>query len=244
MLNHAPLLEVDRLVVKFGGVTAVNGVSLQLRPGEIIGLIGPNGAGKTTFFNAITGFVQKFSGMVKLEGQNVTNTPAFELPRLGMARTFQVERPFEDMTVLENVMISSFLHHSKTHKAKSEALIVLERVGLSDRANQKCSELNLARRRRLEVGKALALSPKVLFLDEVIAGLNPPAQTEMIEFVRLLSKSGIGIVMVEHIMKVIMTLSDHVICMAFGEKIAEGTPQQVASNQVVIDAYLGGADDD
>ncbi len=244
MTSTAPILEAESVVVKFGGVTAVNGVSLKLRPGEIVGLIGPNGAGKTTFFNALTGFVPKSSGTVTLSGRNISNTPAFELPRLGMARTFQVERPFEDMTVLENVMISSFLHHSQTREAKRAALEVLERVGLADRKNQKCSELNLARRRRLEVGKALALSPKVLFLDEVIAGLNPPAQAEMIEFIRQLSKTGIGIVMVEHIMKVIMTLSDHVICMAFGEKIAEGTPIEITSNQAVIDAYLGGTDDD
>jgi branched-chain amino acid transport system ATP-binding protein len=244
MNNSLPILEAESVVVKFGGVTAVNGVSLKLRPGEIVGLIGPNGAGKTTFFNALTGFVPKTSGKVTLSGCDISNTPAFELPRLGMARTFQVERPFEDMTVLENVMISSFLNHPQTRDAKRAALEVLERVGLADRANQKCSELNLARRRRLEVGKALALSPKVLFLDEVIAGLNPPAQAEMIEFIRQLSKTGIGIVMVEHIMKVIMTLSDHVICMAFGEKIAEGTPNQITSNQAVIDAYLGGTDDD
>ncbi len=244
MSNTVPILEADQIVVKFGGVTAVNGVSLKLRPGEIVGLIGPNGAGKTTFFNALTGFVPKSSGTVQLAGRDISNTPAFELPRLGMARTFQVERPFEDMTVLENVMISSFLHHPQTREAKRAALEVLERVGLTDRSNQKCSELNLARRRRLEVGKALALTPKVLFLDEVIAGLNPPAQAEMIEFIRQLSKTGIGIVMVEHIMKVIMTLSDHVICMAFGEKIAEGTPTEITSNQAVIDAYLGGTDDD
>jgi branched-chain amino acid transport system ATP-binding protein len=243
-LSHPPILEVEGLVVKFGGVTAVNGVGLTLRAGEIIGLIGPNGAGKTSFFNALTGFVKKSSGSVKLEGRDITNTPAFELPRLGMARTFQVERPFEDMTVLENVMISSFLHHPNTRNARDHAMNALERTGLSDRANQKCNELNLARRRRLEIGKALALEPKVLFLDEVIAGLNPPAQAEMIVFVKELANKGIGIVMVEHIMKVIMTLSDHVICMAFGEKIAEGTPTQVANNQTVIDAYLGGGEDD
>ena len=238
------LLVAEHIGVQFGGVKAVHDVSLSLERGQILGLIGPNGAGKTTLFNALTGFVPKASGKVMLENTDITNTPPFELPKLGVARTFQVERPFEDLTVLENVMISSFLRHSQPKEAKHHATDVLEKVGLLDRANQKCSELNLARRRRLEIGKALALEPKVLFLDEVIAGLNPPAQSEMIGFVKKLSDTGIGIVMVEHIMRVIMTLSDRVICMAFGEKIAEGTPTEISQNPVVIDAYLGGGEDD
>jgi branched-chain amino acid transport system ATP-binding protein len=240
----APILTVEGLGVQFGGVKAVHDISLSLRPGEILGLIGPNGAGKTTLFNALTGFVKKVSGTVRLEGRDITDAPPYTLPRLGLARTFQVERPFEDLTVLENVMISSFLHHPSARAARDHAASALERVGLLDRAGQKCSELNLARRRRLEIGKALALEPKVLFLDEVIAGLNPPAQAEMIGFVRQLAQSGIGIIMVEHIMRVIMTLSDRVICMAFGEKIAEGTPHEISTNPAVLDAYLGGIDDD
>jgi branched-chain amino acid transport system ATP-binding protein len=241
-LPRAPILEAQGINVQFGGVKAVHDVSLTLSKGEIIGLIGPNGAGKTTLFNALTGFVKK-TGRVILEGRDISDAPPFQLPRLGVARTFQVERPFEDLTVLENVTISSFLHHPNSKDARGHALSILERVGLADRADQKCAELNLARRRRLEIGKALALEPKVLFLDEVIAGLNPPAQAEMIAFVRGLADAGIGIVMVEHIMKVIMTLSDRVICMAFGEKIAEGTPQQVSNDPAVLDAYLGGIDE-
>jgi branched-chain amino acid transport system ATP-binding protein len=238
----APLLEARSINVQFGGVKAVHDVSFSLQPARIIGLIGPNGAGKTTLFNALTGFVRK-TGQVFLEQRDISDAPPFELPRLGIARTFQVERPFEDLTVLENVMISSFLRHPGTRDARNAAQHALERVGLLDRAQQKCAELNLARRRRLEIAKALALEPKVLFLDEVIAGLNPPAQAEMITFVRGLADAGIGIVMVEHIMKVIMTLSDRVICMAFGEKIAEGTPQEVANDPAVLDAYLGGVDE-
>jgi branched-chain amino acid transport system ATP-binding protein len=240
--TNTMILEANNINVQFGGVKAVHNVSLNLRSGEILGLIGPNGAGKTTLFNALTGFVKK-TGNVKLEGRDISSIPPYQLPRLGVARTFQVERPFEDLTVLENVMISSFLKRTKASEAKAHALTSLGRVGLLDRAEQKCSELNLARRRRLEIAKALALEPKVLFLDEVIAGLNPPAQAEMIGFVRSLADAGIGIIMVEHIMRVIMTLSDRVICMAFGEKIAEGTPNEVASNAAVIDAYLGGTDD-
>ncbi|GGJ35921.1 ABC transporter ATP-binding protein [Deinococcus roseus] len=238
----APILQARNISVTFGNNLAVSQVDLTLRPGEIIGLIGPNGAGKTTFFNALTGFVKK-TGTVMFQGKDISRTPAYDLPRLGIARTFQVERPFEDMTVLENVTISSFLKHPATRDARSHAQNTLQRVGLLDRADQKCSELNLARRRRLEVAKALALEPKVLFLDEVIAGLNPPAQAEMIGIIRGLAQEGMGIVMVEHIMKVIMGLSNHVICLAFGKKLAEGTPQQVASNPEVIAAYLGGDDD-
>jgi branched-chain amino acid transport system ATP-binding protein len=223
------LLEAHNINVQFGGVKAVHDMNLTLNRGEIVGLIGPNGAGKTTLFNALTGFVPN-TGTVLLEGRDISAAQPYDLPRLGLARTFQVERPFEDLTVLENVMISSFLRHPKAKDARSHAANALERVGLIDRARQKCSELNLARRRRLEIGKALALEPKVLFLDEVIAGLNPPAQAE--------------IVMVEHIMRVIMTLSDRVVCMAFGEKLAEGTPKEVSVNPAVLDAYLGGIDDD
>jgi branched-chain amino acid transport system ATP-binding protein len=243
-LSTSPLLlEAHNINVQFGGVKAVHDMNLTLNRGEIVGLIGPNGAGKTTLFNALTGFVPN-TGTVLLEGRDISAAQPYDLPRLGLARTFQVERPFEDLTVLENVMISSFLRHPKAKDARSHAANALERVGLIDRARQKCSELNLARRRRLEIGKALALEPKVLFLDEVIAGLNPPAQAEMIGFVRQLADSGIGIVMVEHIMRVIMTLSDRVVCMAFGEKLAEGTPQEVSVNPAVLDAYLGGIDDD
>ncbi|HWG84893.1 MAG TPA: ABC transporter ATP-binding protein [Deinococcales bacterium] len=238
------MLEVEGLSVRFGGLLAVHAVSLQLRPGEIIGLIGPNGAGKTTLFNALTGFVRPSTGRVRLDGQDVTGVPPHKLARLGVARTFQVERPFEDLTVLDNVMTASYLHHPRHAAARQHALSVLDRVGLADRADQKCSELNLARRRRLEIGKALALEPRVLFLDEVIAGLNPPAQAEMIEFVRSLAQGGAAIIMVEHIMRVIMSLSDHIICLAFGQVIATGKPAEVASNPAVIDAYLGGGEDD
>ncbi len=239
VLEGEAVLIAQGICVEFGGVRAVRGVDFSLLEGEILGLIGPNGAGKTTLFNALTGFVPKSAGRVWLLGREITRAKPYELPRLGLARTFQVERPFEDLTVMENVMISSFLHHPKAHAAREHATSVLERVGLLDRAGQKCSELNLARRRRLEIAKALALEPKVLFLDEVIAGLNPPAQAEMIELVRGLARSGVAIVMVEHIMRVIMTLCDRVICMAFGEELACGTPLEVASNEAVIDAYLG-----
>jgi branched-chain amino acid transport system ATP-binding protein len=233
------VLRADRITVKFGGVTAVDDVSLSLGSGEILGLIGPNGAGKTTLFNAVTGFVPMHSGRITLLDKDITALPAFKRTRLGFGRTFQTERPFEELTVLENVLVAAFLTVGRRSEAERLAMSVLEQVGLADRAHQPALDLNLARRRRLELAKALAVKPKVIFLDEIMAGLNPPALREMIAFVRSLSGQGLAILMVEHIMEAIIELSDHVIVLASGEKIAEGTPQQVTSNERVIEAYLG-----
>ncbi|OLV17911.1 ABC transporter ATP-binding protein [Deinococcus marmoris] len=233
-----PILKAENITVRFGGVVAVKDISLAVRPGEILGLIGPNGAGKTTLFNALTGFVRPTSGRVSYNGRDITNMQPQARAKMGMARTFQVERPFEDLSVLENVLVAAFLKY-RGSKAEDHAYAVLERVGLADRATQPASELNLARRRRLELAKVLALEPRVLFLDESIAGLNPPGQQEMVALIRTLAQSGLAIVMVEHIMHVIMSLSDHVICMAFGELLAEGDPHAVAAHPDVIRAYLG-----
>ncbi|WP_230534101.1 ABC transporter ATP-binding protein [Microvirga roseola] len=233
------VLRADGITVKFGGVTAVNNVSLSLGSGEILGLIGPNGAGKTTLFNAVTGFAPVHSGRITLLDKDITALPAFKRTRLGFGRTFQTERPFEELTVLENVLIAAFLTAGRRSEAERLAMNVLEQVGLADRAHQPALDLNLARRRRLELAKALAVRPKVIFLDEIMAGLNPPALREMIAFVRTLSTQGLAVLMVEHIMEAIIELSDHVIVLASGEKIAEGTPQQVTSDERVIEAYLG-----
>jgi branched-chain amino acid transport system ATP-binding protein len=233
------MLRADGITVKFGGVTAVNNVSLSLGSGEILGLIGPNGAGKTTLFNAVTGFSPMHSGRITLLDRDITALPAFKRTRLGFGRTFQTERPFEELTVLENVLIAAFLTVRRRSEAERLAMSVLEQVGLGDRAHQPALDLNLARRRRLELAKALAVKPKVIFLDEIMAGLNPPALRQMIAFVRSLSGQGLAVLMVEHIMEAIIELSDHVIVLASGEKIAEGTPHQVTNNERVIEAYLG-----
>lgn len=232
-------LRAERISVSFGGVAAVNDVSLKLDEGEILGLIGPNGAGKTTLFNALTGFVSLDRGEIRMFGRDVSRLPAYVRTRQGMGRTFQTDRPFQELTVLENVLIPAFLNHPARSAAERVAREILSEVGLADRADQPAMDLNLARRRRLELAKALAVNPKILFLDEIMAGLNPPALRDMIGFVGGLRARGLAILMVEHIMEAIIELSDHVIVLASGEKIAEGTPHHVTSNERVIEAYLG-----
>lgn len=232
-------LDVENITVKFGGVTAVNDISLSLPQGQILGLIGPNGAGKSTLFNAITGFAPTSAGKVAVFGKDVSNLPAYARTRVGMGRTFQTERPYEELTVLENVLVAAFLKNPKRAKAVEVAMHALFQVGLADRAHQLSSDLNLARLRRLELAKALALEPKILFLDEIMAGLNPPALKEMIELVRSLTVNGTSVVMVEHIMEAILKLADHVIVLASGNRIAEGSATDVINDPQVIDAYLG-----
>lgn len=233
------VLKADNVKVQYGGLVAVNNVSLSLEKGKILGLIGPNGAGKSTLFNAITGFAPVGSGSITFMGQDVTKVPPYIRTRNGMGRTFQTERPYEDLTVLENVLVAAFLKNPKRKDAERVALSALEKVGLLDRAHQLSSDLNLARLRRLEMAKALALEPQVLFLDEIMAGLNPPALKEMIEFIRTLTAGGMSIVMVEHIMEAIIQLADHVIVLASGSKIAEGSATEVINDEKVIEAYLG-----
>lgn len=232
-------LGADGITVKFGGVVAVDDVSIDVEKGQILGLIGPNGAGKTTLFNALTGFVPLQAGKITLNGEDVTGLAPHARIRAGMGRTFQTERPFEELTLLENVLVAAFLREPKRRHAEQLAMQMLDQVGLADRYDQPALDLNLARRRRLELAKALAVQPSVLFLDEVMAGLNPPALREMIAFVRTLADQKHTIVMVEHIMEAIIELSDHVVVMANGAVIAEGLPQAVIQDPHVVTAYLG-----
>lgn len=232
-------LKAENITVKFGGVIAVDNVSINVPEGEVLGLIGPNGAGKTTLFNALTGFVPIDSGEIYLHGDTITKAPAYLRVRAGMGRTFQTERPFEELTLLENVLVAAFLREPKRKNAETLAMEVLEKVGLADRFDQPALDLNLARRRRLELAKALAVKPSVLFLDEMMAGLNPPALREMIDFVKSLTEQKITVVMVEHIMEAIIELSDHVIVMANGCVISEGKPKTVINDPKVVSAYLG-----
>ncbi len=233
------LLQVSHLTKHFGGLTAVHDVSFALEKGEIVGLIGPNGAGKTTIFNLISGFIPLSAGGVTFSGQSLDGLKPHQVCRLGLTRTFQVVQPFPDMTALENVMVGAFVRHTNPGQAEAKARQVLERVDLSHKAGVLGRELTLLELKRLEIGKALATEPRLLLLDEVAAGLNPVEVEEVLALVRELNQEGITFLVVEHVMQVIMSLSQRVIVLNFGEKIAEGSPTEISRDPAVLNAYLG-----
>jgi branched-chain amino acid transport system ATP-binding protein len=236
-----PILTVDAVSKAFGGLMAVSGVSFSVGRGEIVGLIGPNGAGKTTLFNVVSGYYTPTRGKVVFDGKDVTGRPPYALAARGIGRTFQVVKPFPGLSVLENVLVAALLKHPRRADAEAHAWKVLEVTGLGDRAQEAASSLTLAGRKRLEISKALALEPTFLLLDEVVAGLNPTEVDRTIELILALRARGITILIVEHIMRVIMSISDRLVVLNFGEKIAEGTPAAVAADKAVIEAYLGEA---
>jgi branched-chain amino acid transport system ATP-binding protein len=236
-----PILEVRSVSKAFGGLMAVSNVSFEMRPGEIVGLIGPNGAGKTTLFNVISGYYAPTRGQVLFAGHDVSGKPPYALAARGIGRTFQVVKPFAGLSVMENVVVAALLRHPRRRDAEEHARGVLELTGLADRADQAAASLTLAGRKRLEISKALALEPTFLLLDEVVAGLNPTEVDRTVELILALRGRGITILIVEHIMRVIMRISDRLVVLNFGEKIAEGSPAEVASNRAVVEAYLGEA---
>lgn len=231
--------EARNLVKRFGGLTAVNNISFTVEQGEIFGLIGPNGSGKTTTFNLISGFYPVTSGEVYFQGQKISGLPPHKICELGIARTFQVVKPLKRMTVLENVMVGAFLRHKDTKHAREKAEEILRFTGLYHKKDVPARSLTLADRKRLEIARALATEPKLLLLDETAAGLNPKETEEAMAVIKKIQESGITIIIVEHVMKVIMSLANRILVINFGKEIARGTPEEVANHPEVIKAYLG-----
>jgi len=235
------LLEVRDISKRFGGLLAVSKVSFNLNQGEILGLIGPNGAGKTTLFNVVNGVQKCSGGSITFDGRDITGLAPYKVVRLGLARTHQIVQPLINMSVRENVTVGACFGREQLglHAARAVADEVLQQVGLQDRTSTLARFLTIAGKKRLEVARALAASPKLLLLDEVLAGLNPTEVAQMIELVRSIRDRGIAVLMIEHLMQAVMSLSDRIVVLNFGQKLAEGRPEEVANDPQVVEAYLG-----
>jgi len=236
------LLQVEKIIKTFGGLMALAQVNFEIFEGEIFGVIGPNGSGKTTLFNVITGFLKADSGKVTFMGKDITGLPPHQICRQGIARIFQLVKPFHQLTVVANVMVGGMYGRNPApsmKQAKEKGTEILDFVGLGNKMEVAASQLTMADRKKLELARALATHPQLLLLDELMAGLNP-AETEVaMELVNKIRNSGITVIMVEHIMKAVLGISDRVMVLNVGMKIAEGPPKEVVKNQQVIEAYLG-----
>jgi branched-chain amino acid transport system ATP-binding protein len=233
------ILELTKVRKSFGGIKAVEEFSLSVQEGEIFGLIGPNGAGKSTLFNCIAGVFPPTSGEIVFRGEKINNQRPWDLCRKGLARTFQIVKPFTTRTVLYNVMVGAFATTDKRAEAERRALEVLRHLHMEDRKDMRAGNLTIADRKRLEIARALATRPKLLLLDEVMAGLRPTEVDEMVAIIKRLREGGMTIFVIEHIMRAIMALSDRIAVLHFGTKIAEGPPHEMAHDERVVKAYLG-----
>ncbi|MFN5177868.1 ABC transporter ATP-binding protein [Limnohabitans sp.] len=239
MKASSTLLDIAHLSKSFGGLKAVQDVSLQVPQGSLTALIGPNGAGKTTLFALMSGFIEPDRGTVRFAGQDITGQTPERNARMGMTRTFQIVQPFAAQTVRENIAVGAHLHLARRRDALARADEVAARVGLASQLDKLASDLTVAGRKRLELARALATQPKLLLLDEVLAGLNPQEIAEMIPVVRGIANSGVTVLMIEHVMQAVMSLAEHVWVLAQGQLIASGSPAQVTSHPAVVEAYLG-----
>ena len=233
------ILELHDVTKSFGGINALQEVTLNIKRGAIVGLIGPNGAGKTTLFNMISGFIPMDRGEIRFNQRNIGKLYPYDRSRLGIGRTFQLPKIFTNMNVLGNVMIGALQNVHDIKKAESKAMEILKEVDLESFAHSSPGELPIASRKKLEICRALATSPSLLLLDEAISGLTPKETLEMIDLIRKLSDKGVTVLIIEHVMKFIMNVSQWLIVLHHGQKIAEGKPQEIANNEIVVNAYLG-----
>jgi len=233
------LLELQDLTVRFGGLCAVNKLNMKVNTGEAVGLIGPNGAGKTTAFNLVVGVYKPSEGKVIFDNEDITGLPPNEICKKGIGRTFQVVKPFGKMTVLQNIMAGAFVNTAKTQEARQIASEVMEKMGLQSKRDKLAASLTIPERKRLEMAKALATRPKLMLLDEVLAGLNPTEIQDAVLLIKSMIKDGVTILMIEHVLQATMAICERIVVLNYGQKLAEGTPEQVTGNEEVIKAYLG-----
>lgn len=234
------VLKADHITKTFGGLKAIDNASLYLKQDEILGLIGPNGAGKTTMFNMISGTLPLTSGTITVNGEVISKPTANVMCSKGIGRTYQIVQPFSNLTVIENTMVGAFCHTGNTEVAYNEAMEVLKFLDLDKKANVKGRDLALIDMKRMEVARALATKPTILLLDEVMAGLNPTGREQVMEMIQEIRRKHISIIMIEHIMRAVMGLSHRIYVLSQGQMIAEGTPDEIANNPIVIESYLGG----